>query len=316
MGALAHNLNVLDLQNNFRFDDSAMDFIAGHLTNLHTLNISFTSVTDKGLQSITKLTKLLQVDLAGLELNDQHTKCLASLTRLKDLCLDNTRAGVESIRNLSSLTSLYMNFCKHMDDETLKVVAQTMPNLKRLQLYGTDVTDDGVGHLQQLSSLKFLLLSGVHLTDVCVMYLYPLTQLQDLCIINAPQITCDYMDESLECLKLKTINLEFTSCTDESLQALTKFTELEDIRIGGTQITDEGIKKIFGDNAASFKKLQVLFLNSTKLTDVSVDVLLKNLPSLTTLDITHTNISAEGSAKVADALMHVHISIPPIHIHH
>ncbi len=313
MASLSHNLNVLDLQNNFRFDDSAMEFVANHLTNLHTLNISFTSVTDKGLQSITKLTKLMQVDLAGLELNDQHMQSLASL---KDLCLDNTRAGVESIRTLTSLTSLYMNFCKQMDDDTLNVVAKNMPNLRRLQLYGTDITDDGVSHLQQLSNLKFLLLSGVHLTDVCVMYLSSFTQLQDLCIINAPQISGDYMEESLECMKLKTINLEFTSCTDESLQALTKFTELEDIRIGGTQITDEGVKKIFGDNAASFKKLQVLFLNSTKVTDASVDVLLKNLPSLTTLDITHTNISAAGSAKVSDALMHVHISVPPVHIHY
>jgi hypothetical protein len=316
MTSIAHNLNVLDLQNNFRFDDSLMEFVASNLINLHTLNISFTSVTDKGLQSISKLTKLLQVDLAGLELNDQNTQCLASLTRLKDLCLDNTRAGVESIRNLTSLTSLYMNFCKHVDDDTLNVIAKGMPKLKRLQLYGTDVSDDGVSYLQQVSELKFLLLSGIHLTDVSIMYLYPFTQLQDLCIINAPQITGEYMTESLECAKLKTINLEFTSCTDESLQVLTKFTDLEDIRIGGTQITDIGVKKIFGDNAASFKKLQVLFLNSTALTDASVDVLLKNLPSLTTLDITHTKISPEGSSKVAEALMHVHISVPPVHIHH
>eukprot|EP00029_Vermamoeba_vermiformis_P008150 TRINITY_DN3731_c0_g1_i1.p1 TRINITY_DN3731_c0_g1~~TRINITY_DN3731_c0_g1_i1.p1 ORF type:complete len:545 (-),score=107.67 TRINITY_DN3731_c0_g1_i1:68-1702(-) len=314
MAPLAHNLNVLDLQNNYRFDDATLEFVANHLTNLNTLNISFTSVTDKGLQSISKMTKLLQVDLAGLELNDKNTQCLASLTRLKDLCLDNTRAGTESIRNLTSLTSLYMNFCKHVDDDTLSVIAKSLPKLKRLQFYATEVTDDGVSHLQQLSDLKFLLLSGVYLTDVSVMYLYPLTQLQDLCVINAPQITGEYMAESLECVKLKTINLEFTSCTDEALQALTKFTELEDIRIGGTQVSDVGIKKIFGDNTASFKKLQVLFLNSTKVTDDSVDVLL-NLPSLTTLDITHTKISAEAASKVAAALMHVHISVPPVHIH-
>ena len=147
------------------------------------------------------------------------------------------------------------------------------------------------------------------------MYLNPHTQLQDLSIINAPQISGGCIAGSLECFKLKTINLEFTSCTDEALQALTRFTDLEDIRIGGTQITDDGVKKIFGDNAASFKKLQVLFLNSTKITDGSLDALLKNLPSLTTLDITHTKISPEGATKVTESLMHVHVSIPPGHIH-
>ena len=56
---------------------------------------------------------------------------------------------------------------KFVVDDDLRHLA-SLPYLKSLSLYQTDITDDGLDHLKSLSKLKYLILEGTKVTDAGV----------------------------------------------------------------------------------------------------------------------------------------------------
>ena len=77
--------------------------------------------------------------------------------------------------------------------------------------------------------------------------------------------------------KVTGLELGGTQITDAGLKDLAKFQNLKDLGLGGTQITDEGLKEV-----AKLEKLSSLRLSSTKITDEGLKELAK-LQQLKTL---------------------------------
>ena len=79
------------------------------------------------------------------------------------------------------------------------------------------------------------------------------------------------------------------------METVGNFTELENLFLAQTKITDEGIKRL-----NKLKKLRYLSLTGCQITDASVE-LLAGLPSLRKLIISGTRISEAGRANLRTA---------------
>jgi len=83
-----------------------------------------------------------------------------------------------------------------------------------------------------------------------------------------------------------------TDLTDAGLARLRELDDLETLLIGGTKVTDEGLK-----NIESFSKLKKLSVFRTEVSDASLKSLGK-LASLEVLLIGESRVTEEGAKKV------------------
>jgi hypothetical protein len=135
----------------------------------------------------------------------------------------------------------------------------------------TLVTNDGLKHLEGMTSLNYLGLQQTQITDAGLSQLKEFTDLQ-------------------------TLVLDYTQVSDAGLINLLGLTKLNDLRLNKTQITDAGAADV-----ARLTAIQTLDLSSTQVTDVGLGHL-KTLTNLRLLLLGNTIATKAGIAKLRQEL--------------
>jgi Leucine Rich Repeat (LRR) protein len=155
-------------------------------------------------------------------------------------------------------------------DLLLRRLARTT-TLTYLSLAGTQISDDGLQHLQNMKQLKVLSLARTAVTDAGLKQLQPLGQLEYL-------------------------GLRGTKVTDDGLQTVAGFRRLKGLHLGDTAITSRGIAAL-----KPLAKLDFLRLRGTKIGDEAIEPL-SELAALRRLDVGGTAISDAGVARLREKL--------------
>lgn len=128
------------------------------LEHLGDLNLASTDVTDKGVPTLLPL----KGTLWKLDLSDTHVTnaCIATLSQMKsldDLAIGGTDVTVTGLsKHLhSKVTKLGLANTQTRDSDC-KLLAARFPQLVRLNLTATKITDEGLLHLVKLKNLKQL----------------------------------------------------------------------------------------------------------------------------------------------------------------
>jgi len=193
-----------------------------------------------------------------------------------------------------------------------------LPNLARVDLSGSKLTDEG---LKQLPHLKNLVELNLYDTSTIRAAMAELRQkapnvwiVDDWMITNLGggfdrdqkgriiRVTFSgsqkFGDNEMRLLKplkyLEVLELNGTRITDHGLKELNEHENLRALRLKGTQITGEGMKEI-----AVHKQLHNLFLDDTKITDDSLVELL-GLENLAQLELSGTRITDEGLKTICE----------------
>jgi internalin A len=132
-------LSKLDLRGNVR--DAGLVHLKG-LTNLSTLHLDHTPISDRELLHLEGLTNLSTLDLNSTQVGDAGLAHLEGLANLSTLHLKNTRVSDRGLTHLKGLT-----------------------NLSTLSLDGTPVSGAGLAHLKGLTNLSTLDLSNTRVSD-------------------------------------------------------------------------------------------------------------------------------------------------------
>jgi beta-lactamase regulating signal transducer with metallopeptidase domain len=115
------------------------------LTNLRTLYLHRTKITDAGMENLNSLTRLRKLYLGQTDVGDAGIAHLKGLTQLEYLDLGETQVTNGGLQKLEGLTSLRI-----------------------LSLYKTPVTDAGLEHLRGFNKLELLTLQQAKVTDEAV----------------------------------------------------------------------------------------------------------------------------------------------------
>ncbi len=269
--------------------DSWLSHLRG-LTKLTSLAINRTRLTDAGLAHLADLKSLKDLNLNNTAVTDAGVTHLAGLTELKSLVLEATRvsdAGLKQLLPLKNLESLWLGHGTAVTDAGAGLLAQ-MKNLRVLALTNTQVTDAGLAQLKDLTQLETLFLAGTRVTDAGLVHVRRFKKLRILSLKQLP-VTDRGLANLEDLTDLRQLVLDHTRVTDEGLAHLKGLTRLGLLDLSGTRVTQASLAGLEG-----FKNLRVLALRGLpRVGDTAIPRFL-HLPSLLSLDLLETHVSARG----------------------
>ncbi len=181
-----------------------------------------------------------------------------------------TDAEMALVPELSQLKELYLARSQITDNGLQHV--KELTNL-RLLVLPSATTDLGLAKLEQLPNLRELMLVDTQVTDSGLKHLSGISSLERLAL---PQQTTDAgLAHLTELPNLETLDLSFTGVTDALLEQVARFRKLKDLKLFGTQITDSGLAHVYG-----LSKLKSLDISFTNVSDQGVSRLQQALPNL------------------------------------
>lgn len=132
------------------------------------------------------------------------------------------------------------------DEQMEHIRAELFPNLQELNVSYTGISDKGLAHLPEFDVLIQVFLRGNNITDKGMRILGKIEYLSQLCI-DGSQITdkgVSYLknSETLHLLHIRSRNKE--KITDACIDDMLTMRSLTELAIGGTAISEAGIKKI------------------------------------------------------------------------
>jgi len=193
----------------------------GVVTQLTSLDLSDTDVSDDGLVHIAKFRQLKRLSLFSCNISDLELRHLASLDQLEVLNLDCRDIGDDGLKHL--------RFLKH---------------LKSLDIFSGRITEMGCLHLSRIKSLESLVLCGGFIGGVACSYISTLRNLTSLNLSQNKRIT-DHGASALAALtRLKTLNLSNTGVTSAVLIHFHELIHLQSLSLYGCRGIDENSERL------------------------------------------------------------------------
>jgi len=155
-----------------------------------------------------------------------------------------------------------------------------------VNLAHTDVTDDGLVYLAELTALELLDLNGTPVTDAGMASLAGMTTIATLGL-SFTGITDSGLAHLAGLSGLHSLGLISTGVTDAGLTTLGQLPNLATLDLSYTRITDAGLSQLEG------QPLTRLVLDSTAVTDAGLGTL-SRIAALRTLDLSYTRVTDTG----------------------
>lgn len=189
-----------------------------------------------------------------------------------------------------------------------------MTSLTELYINNTAVSDDGVASLSKLYRLKTLSLIQTRITDKSISFLHELTDLESLDLRgNAMTDHTLLMLKPLKNLRFLFLNgermditgryLDLVQLSEDGVSAIAELEKLENLELSNCGLTDHALRYI-----AKLQSLESLVLSrNNEITDAGLQHL-KSLQKLRQLFITSTSITHTGISDLQTALPQCQIS--------
>lgn len=243
------------------------------LTELKSLDLSLTHITDQGMQEIKGLPAVEDLSLYFAEyVTDEGIAAIKDWKHLKRLNLHGTKVGdtgLEHIAGIKTLESLNVGSTL-MTDVGLERLTSLL-NLHQLTMGGNELGDAGLQALRQMPGLTYLDLSGRQGTDKNVWTIamsnagldavLTLKQLREL------RFSCTSIGVGIEGAKFGEVSM--LSVTPEWLDRMKSLTKLERLKLQGCNRVD----------------------------DTTISTLIA-MPSLREVDLQGTGVTAKGAAAL------------------
>jgi Leucine rich repeat/Leucine Rich repeat len=250
----------------------------GQVTTLESLDLRECKVTDAGLAHLVPLAKLKVLKLSGkngdCQVSDDGMEHVAKLTNLKVLGIDFlwiSEAGLTKLGGLSELSELYMAGVT-IGNESIALIAQSFPKLRKLRIAQTHIDSAGMADLPKL------------------------TNLEELDISECAQILDGGTESLSQMSKLQKLNLWRLNLSDEGIRPVAGLTKLQWLNLDNTRLSDQGTPYLSG-----LKNLTFLHLGSTQISDAGLGAL-EGLTKLKDLKVTRTNVTQAGADELQKKL--------------
>ena len=258
------------------------------------------TATGAGLAAFEKWKKLKKLHISGLNSSDDLFAAIGAITSLTSLSIygENgiTQSQVKLLNKLTNLENVHLPWAKKTME--LLQAASTWRKLKSVYARDEKLNDSQIEALANFPGLEHLYLSGNRLTDKAFDTVSKLQRLQNLNLSENP-IEGRKLDTLALLPNLTDLQLNNAAISDEALisnpprsnsvttlglannkaisgpglSALSNMTALQKVDLGGTCITDSGLKNL------QCRTLEFIGLGGTDVTEHGIEWL-SNLPNL------------------------------------
>jgi Leucine-rich repeat (LRR) protein len=269
------------------------------------ISLARTWAKDPDLDRIVEIKSLKRLDLSFTYISDRGIERLQQLTQLEELILDTcefiTDAATSYLRANKNLHKLVLRGTD-VTDVSLPYIA-TLTALRSLDLSHTMLGDVGLESLPALTGLKELHLGGTRINGTNLNFLKLLPKLRKL---------------SFNGIQRRNAGACWTpTITDLDIETISQLSGLEELNLGiglslgrtgvpvgggncrvtgGIQLTDLALSKL-----AKLKKLRRLDVSGAKVTSAGLEDL-RGLPNLERLSLWHCTRIDDSAAKVLATL--------------
>jgi len=231
-----------------RMSDSGMEFLS-HLRNLRELDVGITQITDTSLEHLEGLDHLEKLALGGNRIGQSGLVFLQFLPSLKHLDLSGaqiTDSGVWSVTltdlnmgRIAALEGLEVLNLAAADNAYVASIGDGVPRLRnRIQ-----ITDLGLAELKGLERLRSLDLSRSEVTSKGLASLTELPRLENIVLAYCTKIDDNAAGVLLDMNLLRSVDLTETQLTDAGLARLEKHRELRHLYVTGTAVTSAAVAR-------------------------------------------------------------------------
>lgn len=275
------------------------------LTSLKTLELEGTTVGDLGCEAISQVPSLESLSLTGARLTEVGASQLMKLPQLKELYIDGTRLelagwaaigkmpalevlsikqssiddrGMEYLCEARTLHTLIMNDVSVTDDGL--VFVRKLDVLTRLYFSGCPIQGDGLLQAVKKNGLKTLIslaINHTNLNEKGAQAIAQMDTLEELNMGDLQNLTDKYFAMMVKGKKhLRYLNAPGNRLlTNDSLKAVKDLTNLEELRIGGVGMNNQGLVHL-----VKLKKLRVVDFKDSQITSEGIQRLQVELPEL------------------------------------
>ncbi len=245
------------------------------------------AATDALMPHIAKLSGLKSLVMRYTNVTDTGMKHLAALKSLEELDLPTqiTDRTLACLGGLTSLRRLYFDMlhgCNQVTDAGLRHVSN-LTSLEELALRGERISDKGLAHLSELPRLEYLYLYGTHFGDLGMVHVRRMASLRVLVFHEGQAFISDAgLAQIAEIPNLEQLYLDARGdVTDAGLAHLRTLRSLRKLGIPKARVTDQGLAYL-----SQIRTLERLDLPQDQkgITDKGV-ICLAELPNLKQLHI-------------------------------
>jgi Leucine-rich repeat (LRR) protein len=256
------------------------------LTGITDLNLfAVEKITDTGLSYIRGWKKLERLNLHGTDVTDiTMQQYVSEMPSLRSLDIGYTlvgNLGIEALASLPSIENLVIGGNK-IDGGALHVL-ELLPKLAELDLSGkqnrngaiwtavvTDFDLKVIGGLKQLRSLN---IAGLNISDLGVSQLKTITGLQSL-DLSRTQVTNKVFDTLIQLQNLERLSLWRVKRIDDGAAAqIAGLKHVNTLDLSETAITDHALEQMAG-----MKQLRRLYLSGSKVTSAGLEAFRRAVP--------------------------------------
>jgi len=282
----------------FRFEG---DIASYRLSNLDELDLSYSSITAKGLSELlASATNLKKLNLYNCQSINGEIDGIADLSKLEELNLPDssiTAKGLSALlANATKLKKLVLTRCKFITGE-IEFIAD-LSKLEELNLRDSSITAKGLSALlASATNLKKLNLSCCTSIAGAIDGIVDLSKLEEL-DLSYSSITAKGLSALLaSATNLKKLTLFSCQSINGEIEGIVDLSKLEELNLSGSTITIEGLSALLA-SATNLKKLDLSCCASIGRAVEGIADLLK----LEVLSLDGSIITVEGlSALLASA---------------
>lgn len=257
------------------------------------LNITRGGISDEGLQNLTKLPELTQLDLTSTNIDGHGFAALRDCQKLRKLTVSRvlrmSPQGWDEISKLTQLEVLDVSGNSSLSNaDVAKFVALT--NLRELDLSSTPITDDVFKSLAEMERLEVLKIEGNAQLKGNGLQAYSRTKpvLRELHAMRTP-LHAGGLKHIKSIASLEFLDLSNTSLSDQPFADLKGASNIVHLKIGANQLTNAGMQTVL-----TLSKLKILDLEAMQtISDQGLGILSKK-SGLQTLNAKKTPFTRKG----------------------
>jgi uncharacterized protein YjbI with pentapeptide repeats len=208
----------------------------GLLNNMNNKNLIY-----KWMYTLKNVKNLINLDLQKTEISNTGLEQIAGLKNLQGLALPTPKREWRSDDPQDDSDPIEISCITDAGLEPLK----TMPNLRRINLHGAEISGAGMEHLRGIIRLQELDLSDNYIRDENFKYIRGLGNLQKL-NLSGTGITDAKLEHIKGLINLQTLDLSNTKISDAGLKHINGLINLKKLYLFNTKITIAGLKYIEG----------------------------------------------------------------------
>jgi hypothetical protein len=276
--------------------DDSLKFIGENCTNLETLTLIATLITDDGIAHLVKLPKLKKLNLAECRITDESLTHLVKMKSLTHLNLSYTCLSGEKLEDLPRHETLKeLKFSGMVDALGETRVWRLFPNsilgilVSDVRVRATLNTSTPFAHVRVISYPQRAMENRFYLKSQST----PVSNRRIVVEIPAVEFVQKAGGDAYGNLHITRVNLTGADVSDEDVKLLYPLRMVSNLQLSDTAITDQ-----FSEHLAGFRHLTVLQLSKTAVADETARVL-PRLPLLRELDLRHTKITDEGMKHIS-----------------